>query len=276
MFRIVGISCTFAVLMCFVCCATINSQDKSSSNKGASKQSSQEKKSKLDSDVAAAKATFLKISNLVKKRQYESAAKLMTKDEAKKFATSTVVGALGMVLLFKEFDVKSLKEEGYNDEMIRDIQAKMKQQFQTVKKIRELSKKFGLEKFQITGPLENITEKQVADFERKIETWLLKQDNRWEIVSAFHGIVETGFPQIWFAKFVSQKHDDGGLVVELKPDYSSLKKIMDASGDKKNQGPSIFVRFKKTKAGWRFDGVDDEKTAAAVEKFMDDNDGGLN
>jgi peroxiredoxin len=224
---------------------------------------SQEKKSKDDSakSMQGAKRAFAKLAKLIKGKKWKDASKLMTPEGADAFCVQTVSAIQVLEMELPPFEVPGLKE--------------------STRKLDAVAKKYGLKKLskhlgQQHKHLPDGSHPPGADthgddkaFRHAAIKLLDKDDKRWVIVGEIRNALEgSPFSMDLFGGEVLAAEVEG-KAIDLKIQPDSPKAANDGAGVRMEMVvPSMFVRFESTKGGWKFAGLNEKKTNAAIEEML--------
>ena len=261
-------------------------QDKSKSDRQEASQQKDDKSSskKLDPEV---KKVYREIAKLLEADKLEKASKLMTSKAAERLVSSRVTQAMMTQAFFIDFDDDEMSE-GLTREMREQFEKQIKEQKEATKKIAAVAKKYGLEKLKLdnkklefNGDMSDFEkiQKEIKAYRSKVEKALSKKKNRWEIATEFHKVSKKFNPSLFESEIIKHQIKGDLVTLELKPAVEfGDEEIEDEGVEFEFEVPHVFVNFRKTKDGWRYDGVDEKKTMEAERKMMEemgDGDGGF-
>ena len=219
---------------------------------------------KKNTNVATPTQAFKQIQSLVIKEEWESAAKLMTKQAA----DETAVGVVNLALSIAEIDPP------VSIPQLDDA----KQAITEALEINELDK-LGIDiepafKLRFGGPGEpedheedeEVTSKSSEDNNKVILAALEKSGNRWDVVAELSDAISS-------SPFGIQTLNGNVVDEDIDGDKSTLKvKHAPPQGGNRGgmihiHGPPRFLNFVKQGSTWKYAGINEKKTAQAREEF---------
>jgi len=241
------------------------------------KDKSSDKKKKTDKSAAEA---YKKLSKHVEKSDWKNAAKLMTQNAQDEFAATqfmTSKSFLSVDMPIPGMDdvldnVKDVFDKYDLDDLDVDIESMFKVEmmdgdFDDEKEDKDKKDKDDKKESKKGDSKSSPAEKQ-KELQKTILKLMDKDNKRWEIVS-----------DLWKAQEGSpfqMSHLNGTIKkLEVEKDYAFIKVEMKLpqQDDMPNSGflaPPIWVKMKKVKDNWNFDGVAEKRTQKAMQEWEPD------
>ena len=219
------------------------------------------------------KDAYEKIGEMVKKGQLEKATELMTKDSADTYIADLVTEAIFMTSPPKIDDLPGDIPEEFRKEIEEDMKRQFESQKETRVKVEELISKYGLKKFKEKKYSPMASDDLIEEMKSGILESLDKSDSRFKAAVEFKKLTGNYHLNLFNGELQKEIEFDGDvatLEVELNLDEMEMGDEELPDVEMEIMMPPLFIKFEKADKGWKFAGIDEEKTAEAEEEFMEE------
>ena len=238
------------------------------------KEKSSDKKKKTDKTVVEA---YEKLSKQVEKADWKEAAKLMTQTAQDEFASTEFLKSKSFLAADMPMQLPGMDEvldnleDVFDKHDLDDLDADVDSMFRIEmmdgdsdddeKEDEDEKDEDEKKESKKLSPAEKQKEMQ-----KKILKFMDKDNKRWEIVGDLWKAQEGSPFQVSHLYGTAKEHevekDNAFIRVEMKlPQQDGMPNNISF------QAPPIWVKMKKVKDNWKFDGVDRERTQKAMQKF---------
>lgn len=221
-----------------------------------------------EEEIEAAEASFKELMEAVEEENWDAASKKMTKEACDDFCFETVMMAIAMAEMELPAEIPGLSDA-------KDELADVVETFELDQLDIDVNSMIQME----VGGMDDEDDEERKEMEAEQEEQkktvmeaLDKDGNRWKVIAA-----------IWEAQSNSPFHMSplAGKIDESEMDgdvcfLTVVSKPPAAGGGIQIQvmAPPSIVRIEKTDDGWKYGGRDPERTQKAMEKFMEEMQGG--